>query len=75
MTSLETEELIPLATGNTCQLLRIRNDFIPNGCATPSRDERLSGRWKKAWLYQMLAATNLAQAGGLRKDDVPRIRS
>lgn len=129
MTSHETEELIPLATGNTCQLLRIRNDFIPNyylltfpkSAGEPTAAELgemleigmnraqqlafdqignrgafsilysgysarretgwhihivlLSGRWKKAWLHLMLAAKNLAQACGLRKDDAPRIRS
>ena len=34
----------------------------------------LSGRWKKAWLYLVLAGKNLLQAVGLRSDDAPRIR-
>lgn len=35
----------------------------------------LGGRWKKAWLYFILAGKNLLQALGLRNDDAPRIRS
>lgn len=33
----------------------------------------LSGRWKKAWLYGVLAGKNALQALGLRKDDAPRV--
>jgi hypothetical protein len=33
----------------------------------------LGNRWKKAWLYFVLAGKNLAQAFGLRRDDAPRI--
>ncbi len=33
----------------------------------------LGNRWKKAWLYIILAGKNLLQAIGLRKDDSPRI--
>lgn len=33
----------------------------------------LGNRWKKAWLYAVLAGKNLAQALRLRKDDAPRI--
>jgi hypothetical protein len=33
----------------------------------------LSGRWKKAWLYLVLAGKNLLQALGLRTDDAPRM--
>lgn len=33
----------------------------------------LGNRWRKAWLYAVLAGKNLAQAFGLRKDDAPRI--
>lgn len=33
----------------------------------------LSGRWKKAWLYLVLAGKNLLQALSLRKDDAPRL--
>jgi hypothetical protein len=33
----------------------------------------LGNRWKKAWLYAVLASKNLLQAFGLRKDDAPRL--
>ncbi|HPI94699.1 MAG TPA: hypothetical protein PK055_00660 [Gammaproteobacteria bacterium] len=33
----------------------------------------LGNRWKKAWLYLVLAGKNILQAIGLRKDDSPRI--
>lgn len=33
----------------------------------------LGNRWKKAWLYTVLAFKNLFQAIGLRKDDSPKI--
>jgi hypothetical protein len=33
----------------------------------------LGNRWRKAWLYFMLASKNLTQAFGLRKDDAPRL--
>lgn len=32
----------------------------------------LGNRWRKAWLYLVLAGKNLLQAMGLRKDDAPR---
>lgn len=32
----------------------------------------LTGRWKKAWLYLVLASKNALQAVGLRRDDAPR---
>ena len=32
----------------------------------------LGNRWRKAWLYFVLAGKNLVQAVGLRKDDAPR---
>jgi hypothetical protein len=31
----------------------------------------LTGRWKKAWLYLVLAGKNALQALGLRRDDAP----
>lgn len=34
----------------------------------------LTGRWKKAWLYLILAGKNLLQALGLRRDDAPKMR-
>jgi hypothetical protein len=33
----------------------------------------LTGRWKKAWLYLILAGKNLLQAMGMRADDAPRM--
>jgi hypothetical protein len=120
-------ETIGLASGNTCTLLRIRNDFIPDyylltfpkAAGEPAPAELaemlmigmtraqslalnrigdrgafsvlysgysarreagwhvhivlLSGRWKKAWLYLVLASKNLLQALHLRKDDAPRM--
>ena len=33
----------------------------------------LGNRWKKAWLYVVLAGKNLLQAMGLRQDDAPRL--
>jgi hypothetical protein len=33
----------------------------------------LTGRWKKAWLYLVLAGKNALQAMGLRRDDAPRL--
>ncbi len=34
----------------------------------------LGSRWRKAWLYMILAGKNLVQAFGLRKDDAPRLQ-
>ena len=34
----------------------------------------LTGRWRKAWLYLVLAGKNALQTVGLRKDDAPRFR-
>ena len=33
----------------------------------------LGNRWRKAWLYAVLAGKNLVQALGLRRDDAPRL--
>jgi hypothetical protein len=33
----------------------------------------LTGRWKKAWLYLVLAVKNALQAAGLRRDNAPRL--
>jgi hypothetical protein len=33
----------------------------------------LGNRWRKAWLYAVLAGKNLLQAIGMRKDDAPRV--
>lgn len=35
----------------------------------------LGNRWRKAWLYSVLAGKNLLQAIGLRRDDAPRIKN
>ena len=121
------ENEFQLDSGKRCQLLRIRNDLIPNYylltfpklAGEPSPDELaqmlqigmsharqlalsvvrdpeafsvlysgysarreagwhihivlLGGRWKKAWLYLVLAGKNALQALGLRKDDAPRV--
>ena len=34
----------------------------------------LGNRWRKAWLYAVLACKNIFQALGLRRDDAPRLR-
>lgn len=128
MTTKDLRQQIALRSGRTCQLLRIRNDLIPDyylltfpktTAGEPTADEvaemlqtgvsqaqrlalhaigdaeafsilysgysvrreagwhihivLLSGRWKKAWLYFVLAGKNALQALGLRKDDAPRI--
>ena len=33
----------------------------------------LGNRWRKAWLYLVLAGKNLLQALRLRRDDAPRV--
>lgn len=35
----------------------------------------LGNRWRKAWLYSVLAMKNLLQAFGLRKDDAPKLKT
>jgi len=116
---------LPLASGNACQIIRIRNEWIPRyyllafaksqGEPTPAevaemlklgveqarqfaqeaigdpeafgliysgysaRREKgwhvhiilLGNRWRKAWLYFVLAGKNLLQAFHLRRDDAP----
>ncbi|MEO0400165.1 MAG: hypothetical protein AAF224_12180 [Pseudomonadota bacterium] len=34
----------------------------------------LGNRWRKAWLYLVLAGKNFLQAVGLRKDDAPKLK-
>lgn len=126
-TTKEVNERLPLSTGRTCALVRVRNEWIPKyyvlsfpkseGEPTPAevvemlalgmakarelaleavgdpeafgilysgysvRREQgwhvhivlLGNRWRKAWLYWVLAGKNLLQALGLRKDDAPRV--
>lgn len=125
---MKTRDDFKLSSGNTCSLIRVRNDLIPNYYllafpktqGEPSAAEAtemitrgiqqgqdlalelvgdreaftvlysgysarrekgwhihivlLGNRWKKAWLYFVLAGKNLFQALGLRKDDAPRIK-
>jgi len=35
----------------------------------------LGNRWRKAWLYSVLAMKNLLQAFGVRKDDAPKLKN
>lgn len=35
----------------------------------------LGNRWRKAWLYSVLAMKNLLQAFGMRKDDAPKLKN
>jgi len=35
----------------------------------------LGNRWRKAWLYSVLAMKNLLQAFGIRKDDAPKLKT
>jgi len=35
----------------------------------------LGNRWRKAWLYSVLAMKNLLQAFGIRKDDAPKLKN
>lgn len=121
-------EAVPLSTGKSCELVTIRDAWIPHYylLAFPSsqgeptvnevsemlsvgveranhlaqeyvgdpeayglvysgysaRREKgwhvhiilLGNRWRKAWLYFVLAGKNLLQALRLRKDDAPRTR-
>ena len=34
----------------------------------------LGNRWRKSWLYSVLAMKNLLQAFGIRKDDAPKLK-
>lgn len=128
MTSNQTNQKITLASGNICELHRIKRDLIPNyyllafprNQGQPSSSEvsemliygtskaqelalellgdaeafsvlysgyssrrekgwhvhivLLGNRWKKAWLYFVLAGKNILQAVGVRRDDAPRIK-
>ena len=125
---MKSRDDFKLSSGNTCSLIRIRNDLIPNyyllafpktqgepsaaevtemistgilqGQALAmesvgdseaftvlysgysARREKgwhihivlLGNRWKKAWLYFILAGKNLLQAINLRQDDAPRLK-
>lgn len=128
MTNKYIDQKLTLASGNICELHRIKRDLILNyyllafprsqgqpsssevsemltyGTSTAqelamellgdpeafsilysgysSRREKgwhvhivlLGNRWKKAWLYFVLAGKNILQAVGIRKDDAPRIK-
>ena len=125
---MKEKKQIPLNSGKTCLLIKIKNDLIPNyyliafpktqGEPTAqeisemmqigidyakqlsfdllgdkeafsilysgysSRREKgwhihiilLGNRWKKAWLYLILASKNIAQALHIRKDDSPKLK-
>ena len=125
---MKSRDDFKLSSGNTCSLICIRNDLIPNyyllafpktqgepsaaevtemistgilqGQALAmesvgdseaftvlysgysARREKgwhihivlLGNRWKKAWLYFILAGKNLLQAINLRQDDAPRLK-
>jgi len=127
MTKNNVIENFDLLSGAKCQLIRIRNDIIPDYYllafpktqGEPSAPEvtemlnkgvsyarkiaferlgneeaysvlysgysarrekgwhvhivLLGNRWRKAWLYAVLASKNLLQAFGLRNDDAPRV--
>jgi hypothetical protein len=125
-TTKEVEERLSLSTGKTCEIVRVRNEWIPRyylltfpkseGEPTPVEISEmlalginkarelaqdvvgdpgafgilysgysmrrelgwhvhivlLGNRWRKAWLYFVLAGKNSLQALGLRRDDAPR---
>jgi hypothetical protein len=125
-TSKQVSERFALSTGRTCEILRVRNEWIPRyylltfpkSDGEPTQAEvsemlalgierathlaveatgdpeafgviysgysmrreqgwhvhivLLGNRWRKAWLYFVLAGKNLLQALRLRKDDAPR---
>jgi hypothetical protein len=125
---MKEKKEIPLNSGKSCLLIKIKNDLIPNYYliafpktqGEPSADEiaemmqigidyakqlsfellgdkeafsilysgyssrrekgwhihiiLLGNRWKKAWLYLMLASKNIAQALHIRKDDSPKLK-
>ena len=124
--SKQLDERLVLASGRTCEIVRVRNEWIPRyylltfpkpegeptqaevaemlslGLAKARELARaatgdpeafgllysgysmrreqgwhvhivlLGNRWRKAWLYLVLAGKNLLQALRLRKDDAPR---
>jgi hypothetical protein len=126
-TGEELNERLRLASGRTCAIVRVRNEWIPKYyvLTTPTSEGEptaaevaemlalglskarqlaletvgdpeafgviysgysvrraqgwhvhivlLGNRWRKAWLYFVLAGKNLLQAAGLRKDDAPRV--
>ena len=125
---MKEKKEIPLNSGKSCLLIKIKNNLIPNYYliafpktqGEPSADEiaemmqigidyakqlsfellgdkeafsilysgyssrrekgwhihiiLLGNRWKKAWLYLMLASKNIAQALHIRKDDSPKLK-
>ena len=125
---MKEKKEIPLNSGKNCQIIKIKNDFIPNYYliafpktqGEPTTDEisemmqiginyakeisfellgdkeafsilysgyssrrekgwhihiiLLGNRWRKAWLYFMLALKNISQALHIRKDDSPKLK-
>lgn len=85
-TAQEVTEMLNLGTNHaqilSQQLLGDSEAFTILYSGYSSRREKgwhvhivlLGNRWRKAWLYMVLAGKNLVQALGLRKDDAPRLR-
>jgi len=85
-TAGEVSEMISVGVGRAKQLAREYVDdpeaygLVYSGYS--ARREKgwhvhivlLGNRWRKAWLYFVLAGKNLLQALGLRRDDAPRAR-
>ncbi len=84
-TAVEVTEMLNLGTTNAQKLaydlLGDSEAFSILYSGYSSRREKgwhihivlLGSRWRKAWLYMILAGKNLVQAFGLRKDDAPRL--
>ena len=84
--NIEVTEMLNIGTKQAQELaLNLLNDaeaFIILYSGYSARREKgwhvhivlLGNRWKKAWLYFVLAGKNILQAFGVRKDDAPRLR-
>jgi hypothetical protein len=83
--SLEVTEMLNLGVGHAqglaSELLGDPEAFTILYSGYSARREKgwhvhivlLGNRWRKAWLYAVLAGKNLVQALGLRRDDSPRL--
>ncbi len=84
--TIEVTEMLNIGTKHAQELaLKLLNDaeaFTILYSGYSARREKgwhvhivlLGNRWKKAWLYFVLAGKNILQALGLRKDDAPKLR-
>jgi len=84
-TSEEVQEMLQFGVSQAQKLskeiLGVENAFSILYSGYSARREKgwhvhivlLGNRWKKSWLYMVLAFKNLMQALGLRKDDSPKI--